>query len=177
MPRSTEKSAESEPLTLVHAAELLLEECRMVLPGIQALFGFQLIAVFSSSFAERLSTGEQRLHLVAIGLVVVAVAIIMTPAAVHRQISATSLSRAFIVASTRLLLWSMPPLALGICLDFYLVARLILGPSPLVAILATVLFAMFLALWFVLPRVRSLREPLASDRRLPRPAALERGAR
>jgi len=28
----------------------LLEECRMVLPGIQALFGFQLIAVFNQPF-------------------------------------------------------------------------------------------------------------------------------
>lgn len=34
-----------EKLPLSQAAQHLLEECRMVLPGIQALFGFQLIAV------------------------------------------------------------------------------------------------------------------------------------
>ena len=33
----------------------LLEECRMVLPGIQALFGFQLVAVFNQAFWEKLS--------------------------------------------------------------------------------------------------------------------------
>ena len=35
----------------------------MVLPGIQALFGFQLMAVFSPGFWERLDSSEQRLHL------------------------------------------------------------------------------------------------------------------
>jgi len=34
----------------------------MVLPGIQALFGFQLIAVFSDGFANKLTRAEQRLH-------------------------------------------------------------------------------------------------------------------
>jgi len=154
---------EQEKLSLVAAAEFQIEECRMVLPGIQALFGFQLIAVFNSSFAERLSSGEQRLHLIAILLVAIAVAIIMTPAAAHRQISAGAMSRAFIVASTRLLLCSMLPLALGICIDFYLVARLILGGGALVPILAVGLFAVFGVLWFLLPRVRALREVLAHD--------------
>jgi hypothetical protein len=49
----------------------------MVLPGIQALFGFQLIAVFRQEFGDTLSIGEQRLHVVAIALSVVAIAIIM----------------------------------------------------------------------------------------------------
>ena len=52
----------------------------MVLPGMQALFGFQLIAVFNSSFAERLQPLQQRLDLASIALVVVAIALIMTPA-------------------------------------------------------------------------------------------------
>ena len=51
---------EREELSLSKAAEYLLEECRMVLPGIQALFGFQLVAVFNQSFGEKLSSGEQR---------------------------------------------------------------------------------------------------------------------
>ncbi len=46
--------AAAEPLSLTQAAQVLLDECRMVLPGIQALFGFQLIAVFSPRFAEAL---------------------------------------------------------------------------------------------------------------------------
>src|SRR3982751_3006850 len=77
---------ERQELELFQAAELLLEECRMVLPGIQSLFGFQLIAVFSDGFHQRLSGYEQDLHLGAIALIGVAIALIMTPAAVHRQL-------------------------------------------------------------------------------------------
>ena len=82
---------EREAVSLSQAAEYLLEEARMVLPGLQALFGFQLIAVFSTRFADDLTPAEQRLHLLAILLVVVAIALIMTPAAYHRQ--AVSLPR------------------------------------------------------------------------------------
>src|SRR6266481_2681346 len=58
--------AMAEKLPLSKAAEYLLDECRMVLPGIQALFGFQLIAVFNARFEEKLSFSELRLHLLAI---------------------------------------------------------------------------------------------------------------
>ena len=48
----------------------------MVLPGIQALFGFQLIAVFNQGFNEKLSTAQQQLHFVSIILTVCAVALV-----------------------------------------------------------------------------------------------------
>ncbi len=149
-----------EELPLSKAAEYLLEECRMVLPGIQALFGFQLIAVFNQSFGEKLSPFEQRLHLGAIALIVVAVAIIMTPAALHRASGPQEVTATFVRISTRLLVWSMLPLALGICTDFYLVGRIVLG-SSLIIILAALLFSLFLLLWFVLPRVRALQTIVA----------------
>ena len=50
---------QKEDLPLAKAAGFLLEECRMVLPGIQALFGFQLITVFNSGFFELLSPAER----------------------------------------------------------------------------------------------------------------------
>ena len=49
----------------------------MVLPGIQALFGFQLVAIFDPVFGRQLSSGEQRLHLLAITFVVIAIAMVM----------------------------------------------------------------------------------------------------
>ncbi|HEX2386013.1 MAG TPA: DUF6328 family protein [Candidatus Binatia bacterium] len=151
---------EKEALSLSKAAEYLLEECRMVLPGIQALFGFQLIAVFNQSFGEKLSSGEQALHLAAIGLIAVAVALVMTPAAYHRQAGGRVVTEHFLQISTRLLLWSMLPLALGISIDFYLIARIILGTFA-VAFLAAVLLAVFILLWFALPRVETLKRLMA----------------
>ena len=66
--------AAKEELPLPEAITHLLEECRMVLPGIQALFGFQLIAVFNSTFVEKLTSSERYFHLAAISLVATAVA-------------------------------------------------------------------------------------------------------
>jgi hypothetical protein len=63
-------------------AQEAVEEARMV--GIQALFGFQLIAVFNESF-RRLDPGLQLLHFAAIVLVALSIALIMTPAAYHRR--------------------------------------------------------------------------------------------
>ena len=71
--------------SLDQEATFILEESRMVLPGIQTLFGFQLIAVFNQGFGEKLSVSEQRLHLLAFALVAVATPLIITPAAYHRQ--------------------------------------------------------------------------------------------
>ncbi|MDB6110702.1 MAG: hypothetical protein JWR69_2452 [Pedosphaera sp.] len=148
-------AVQREDLPLSKAALYILEECRMVLPGIQALFGFQLIAVFNQGFSEKLSAGEQRLHLLAIMLLAIAIALIMTPAAYHRQTGPQEVTSGFIRLASRLLLASMAPLAVSICIDFYLVGHVIYD-GFLVPLLAALLFATIITLWFVLPRVRSL---------------------
>lgn len=155
----------TETLPLSRAVEMLLDECRMVLPGIQALFGFQLIAVFSQRFDAVLSAGEQLVHLVAIALGALAIVLVMTPAALHRR-SPTEVTATFVRVSTRLLLASMVPLALSLILDFYLVALIIAG-EPAVAALTAGLVLFFAAFWLVLPRAKGLQQTLASlgDRR------------
>jgi hypothetical protein len=136
----------------------LLEECRMVLPGIQALFGFQLIAVFNQGFWERLEPSEQRLHLFAVALVAIAVALVMTPAAYHRQLKHQAVSQRFVVLSSRFLLWSMFPLMTAICVDWYVIARMVLL-SPLIGLISTLLlFVIFVVPWFVLPRSNRLQQ-------------------
>ena len=129
----------------------------MVLPGVQALFGFQLIAVFSAGFTEQLSKGEQRVHVAAIGCVVLAIALVMAPAALHRQAEPHTVSLEFIDLSSRLLMWSMPALAAGVCLDVYLVSRIALGSRPAALCLAGALLLAIVLLWFVMPRWRRNR--------------------
>jgi hypothetical protein len=151
-PRVETPEAEEQPLPLPQAASNLLNEARMVLPGIQALFGFQLIAVFNEGFAKKLSIGEQQLHLAATVLVAGAVAIVMTPAALHRMVEPRAVSDRFVMVSSRLLLCSMLPLAVGIAADLYLVARVVLRDGTSAAIIALLLLALYLTLWFGLPR-------------------------
>jgi Family of unknown function (DUF6328) len=157
-------TVEKETLPLSKAVTLLLEECRMVLPGIQALFGFQLIAVFNSTFREKLSSTEQCFHLAAIGLVAIAVALVMAPAALHRQTSPQSASQNFITIASRLLLLSMFPLMLGISLDFYLIAKLVLNDTVISLLLAILLLSVFATLWFLLPRLNYLKKLLTGSR-------------
>lgn len=140
-----------QALSLAEAAHCLLEECRMVLPGVQALFGFQLIAVFNERFASKLSTAQQSLHLGAIALVALSAALVMTPAAYHREVEPREVSEAFLRRSSRLLVFSMLPLAAGINLDFYLVAQLILGQFWISLLLSLLLFFLFMSLWFFYP--------------------------
>jgi hypothetical protein len=144
---------DSEKLKLPDAITHLLEECRMVLPGVQALFGFQLIAVFNAGFDSKLSGAEQNLHLAALALVAIAGALIMTPAALHRQSGPQEASARFLRVGGRLLLCSMPALMLGIGIDFFLIARVVLGDAELAAAAAIALVAFFATCWFIFPRI------------------------
>ncbi|EEF57434.1 DUF6328 family protein [Pedosphaera parvula] len=146
-----------EELPLSKAAQYLVEECRMVLPGIQALFGFQLTVVFHPGFSEKLTSAEQRLHFIALTLLGIAIALIMTPAAYHRQTGPQEVTSKFIRLASGLLLSSMAPLAFGICIDFYLVGHVI-SKSVLIPVLASGLFAFIVILWFVLPRIALLKK-------------------
>jgi len=150
-------SAEREELSLNDAASHLLEECRTVVPGMQALFGFQLIVVFNPAFRELLSSTERMLHLAAIVLVTIAIVLVMAPAALHRQTEPLAVSRQFITISSRLLMASMAPLTAGLCLDVYVVARVILDERGVAAIIAAALLGVFVVFWLLLPRLARRR--------------------
>src|SRR5438067_1499889 len=120
-------SNERQQLSLNDAATHVLEECRTVVPGMQALFGFQLIAVFSTVFRDELRPPERVLHFSAILLVSIAIALVMAPAAIHRLTEPYAVSRRFIAISSLLLMASLAGLALGISMDVFLIARMILG--------------------------------------------------
>src|SRR5689334_15144538 len=78
----------------------LEQEARMVLPGIQAIFGFQLIAVFNNRF-DSLSSGQQYLHFTAVVMIAVSVCLIMTPAAWHRHAEEKAMTEKFLRLSSR----------------------------------------------------------------------------
>jgi hypothetical protein len=141
-----------EEIKLDSAAGHLLEECRMVLPGIQALFGFQLIAVFNDGFGEKLSSGQQQLHFLALILVALSAGLVMAPAAVHRQSQQRAVSERFIWLSSWLLLLSMFPLAVGLSIDVYLIAHIVFEAELVCVAFAAALFAVLMALWLALPR-------------------------
>jgi hypothetical protein len=142
---------ESERVKLSQAASYLLDECRMVLPGVQAIFGFQLIAIFNQRFSEDLPERLQQAHFLSLTLVALSAALVMTPAAYHRLTDLTKVTRRFLALSSRFMLASMVLLALGLATDYYVVGYLVFE-SHAVAAAAAVLLALLTALWFVFPR-------------------------
>jgi hypothetical protein len=129
------------------------QEARMVLPGIQALFGFQLIAVFNQGFKLSLSEFEQLLHLGALLLVALSAMLVVAPAAYHRQAN-HQISQHFVELSSKFLAWAMAPLAIGTCLDVYLVSSIILRSVAASAAIAGLVFSAYAWTWFIFPRFR-----------------------
>src|SRR4051812_5344475 len=117
----------------------ILEEARMVIPGIQALFGFQLMAVFNQGFSEKLTQAEQTLHLVALSATASALVLLMAPAAYHRQVEPDSVSREFVNRASWFITWGMAPLAFAICLDIKLISRAILKSPGLSLMISLVM--------------------------------------
>jgi uncharacterized protein DUF6328 len=148
--RDQPKPPGMEPESLSQQAQHTIEEARMVLPGIQALFGFQLIAVFNARFAQ-LPSHEQYLHFGSLLLVTLAIALIMTPAAYHRLIERGGVSPFFIDLASRLIAAAMSALLLAIVLDVLLVGRLILGEGWSSFGIASGVFCVFAFLWFIYP--------------------------
>ena len=142
--------------SLEEETRTVIEEARMVLPGIQAFFGFQIIAVFNSRFQDFTHT-EQILHLVALLMLAVSIALIMTPAAYHRIAVRGLVSRPFVELASRFLECAMFPLMLSITIDIFLLARFILDNVTLGAGIALVTVLMFFGLWYVFPWAQSRR--------------------
>ncbi len=129
----------------------------MVLPGVQALFGFQLIAVFNQRFAD-VEAADRGIYFLSLLLVTGAIGLLMAPAAFHRLAERESVSEYFVDVSSKLIAASMLPLAIAIALDVYLVARMAFTTSDTVTCAGTAAAALIalLALWFVFPLQRAL---------------------
>lgn len=144
-------------ISLKEQARSAHEEARMVLPGIQALFGFQLIAVFNRPFFD-LGSNERMVHLASLVLVAVAIGLIMAPAAYHRMVERDRVSRYWIRLASRNIACAMAALMLAIPADLYLVAIMITQNLPIAVGLA-IAGGIFLGwLWFALPLLRRHRE-------------------
>jgi hypothetical protein len=145
-----QQPTDEEDTALKDIAQETLEEARMVLPGIQALFGFQLIAAFNERFRQ-LGDVEQVLHYAALMLLAAAIALIMAPAAYHRMAEQRSVSKFFVRFASWLIAGAMVPLMGALAIDVYLVGRVVLGSAVVSAGVALLLLALLAGLWFVFP--------------------------
>lgn len=128
----------------------IIEEARMILPGIQALFGFQAIAVFNDRF-EKLPIYAQDCHAAALALVVVAIALVMLPAAYHRLVEPGQVSQRTIAISSRAICYALAPLAAGLSLDVAVVLYMVTGSDMGSAAGGLAAFLLLMGTWFIFP--------------------------
>src|SRR5205809_5807138 len=103
----------------------ILEESRVVIPGVQALLGFQFVAVFNQLFPKELTHEMQIWHTVSLVLTTIAMILIMSPASYHR-LGGHKTTQKLIDYSSHFLMTGMFVLSVGICIDFDLIACVIL---------------------------------------------------
>lgn len=133
--------------TLEEKIQHALTDTRVVLPGAQALLGFQLVGVLLGGF-EVLPASSQYVHMVSLMLVTLSTILLMMPAAYHRLVEQGEPSEHFYRLVKIAVLWAMVPLGAGTCGDFFIVARKVSGSLILANFLAILLTATFVVLWF-----------------------------
>ena len=150
---------ESEETSLSDKIKQILTEGRIVLPGAQALLGFQLSGFFTDAF-EKLPRGSQLLHLAALSCVAIAAILLMTPPAYHRIVEKGEETERFLKVANRFVISAMIPLALGIVIDFYVVLNKVTHAPGVSIGIATAVLALFYGLWFAYPLLaRNGRHP------------------
>jgi amino acid permease len=127
--------------------EHVLTEARMVLPGAQALLGFQLASMLVEGF-DKLPSSSKYVHLASLALIALTAILLMTPAAYHRLVERGEDTEHFHRFASRLLIVSMIPLALGISGDLFVVVRKVTESAKGATIAAAVALLFFYGFWF-----------------------------
>jgi hypothetical protein len=141
----------SEKQTLLKTKiEQLLTEARVIIPGAQALLGFQFVVVFVRSFAE-LPGWVKMTHAAALAAVALSVVLLMTPAALHRIAYDGENSQSFFRISSALVVAAAFPLAVGIAADICVVGFRITGGARFASLSGCVSLLILVAFWFFYP--------------------------
>lgn len=148
--------ARSEKESLKEEMRTVIEEARMVLPGMQALFGFQTMAVFNARF-EGMPHEVKVAYLVALGLLTIAMGLLMTPAAYHRLAERGKVSGRIIKLSSTFITAGMVPLMFALAIDVFVVAVATLNSEVIGMCGAAATIGLLSCLWFLYPLTRADR--------------------
>jgi hypothetical protein len=147
---------EQEMVDLHTKIDQMLTEARVILPGVQAMLGFQLIVVMTQAF-DHLERGYQLLHFVGLALTASSVVLLIAPAAVHRLAFSGDDSDRFHEIGAALVTAALVPLSFAIAAESC-VAAWKLSESARVAIGAGIsTLSLMLLVWYAIPLALRLR--------------------
>jgi Family of unknown function (DUF6328) len=143
------KQMEAARTPLTTRIDQLLTEARLIIPGAQALFGFQFVAMLTTGF-ERLPQNAKLVHAAALGLIALNVILLMTPAALHRLSFGGEDSASFLRIGSAFVIAAPLFLAGGISLEAYVVMQKV-DEGQGAAAAGGASFLVLAGLWYALP--------------------------
>ena len=153
--------AESETERLNRELIELLNELRVVLPGVQILFAFLLTIPFAKGFP-KLDRLDRDVYFVSLLATMLATILLITPSAYHRIVWRRHDKRDLLDVSNKLALAGIATLAVALTCSLFMIADFVFG-TVAAAVVAAAAAVTFAALWFVLP-FASLKGNLAGRR-------------
>jgi hypothetical protein len=153
----TERRKDTTEQTGLHEKiDQMLTEARVILPGSQALLGFQLAIVLTQTF-ERLPATVKLVHGAALLFVALSIVLLMAPAAYHRIVYKGEDSEEFHRIGSQFVTYSTIPLAVGLAADVFVVGTKIVASELASAIIAIGVLTLLLGCWHGLPRLARWR--------------------
>jgi Kef-type K+ transport system membrane component KefB len=129
----------------------LLQELRVVLPGVQVLLAFLLTAPFQQRFAQ-LPGSQRNAFFAAIACATMATALLIAPSAHHRMRWRTGEKDRLLRIANREAIWGTVFLAAAVVLALYVITN-VLFASWIAVVTAVLAVAVFVWLWYALPLV------------------------
>jgi hypothetical protein len=156
---STTSPKHENPTDLSQRITQVLTEARMILPGVQALLGFQFSIILMEAFND-LNASAKTAHFSALGFLMLSIILLMTPPIHHRVVEKGEDTESFHSFTSRIILFAMSSLAIGMSLDFYVLVSKIHGPGHLGVISSFALALIFPIFWLgsCLPHKLRLRK-------------------
>jgi hypothetical protein len=134
----------------------VLTEARVILPGNQALLGFQFAVTLQQGFRE-LPAALRLVHLISLSLIALSTILLLSPAPYHRIVEQGEETERFYRVANKFVLSALPPMAVGICTEFLVVAYRMTEQWSLSIIASLLMFSVFCGMWFGYPLLRKNR--------------------
>jgi Family of unknown function (DUF6328) len=163
-PRPPKRPMEAAATPIAAKIDYVLTEARIVLPGVQALLGFQLAIVFTIGFSE-LAPHLQVIHGLSAGLMTFAMVLLIAPAACHRIVYGGANTIDMYTVAQRFLMTATMFLALGVATDVYVVIVKTASNASAALLIALLTAATQIGMWLIWPWWMRMRASSTSRRR------------
>lgn len=141
------KKTEQKILDLKDISSHLLDEIRIVLPGTEVLLGFQLSTIFTEAFTN-LSQVLKYFHIASLGFITLSTILLIAPVAYDRLIEEDEVTKSFLRFSSKMVLFAMIFLGLGLSLEMYVIINKAFDLQLLAIIAAIITLSLSYLLWF-----------------------------